>query len=292
MKSSHNLNPPNKVQSWMPTDFIHNLLNNATREENDTGEPRPLFEKNKPAPIADRQSGGMLQAELSRGLESWMPSEFNIPKPEKTALAWQPVVRYNAAVSAAEVSTQMINDARRQADEILRQAEMQANSIREQAYQDGWNNSVQETQKNIETTGSLIKETIAWRDSLYSLSEPMVLDLVRSIAQKLFGEGFLLDPEILQANFNRILENARSLGNLRIYVNPEDSVLLGPYWRELQESISSHKVEIIPSNSISRGGCYINGQWGSADGRIETQLKSIIDTLTPEEENQGVEEKS
>jgi flagellar assembly protein FliH len=291
MKSSRNLNPPNTVQSWMPTDFIHNLLNLATREENDTGEPRPLFEKNSPTPIADRQSGGMLQAELSRGLESWMPAELNIPRPEKTALAWQPVIRYNAAVSAAEVSTQMINDARRQADEIIRQAEMQANSIREQAYQDGWNNSVQETQKNIETTESLIQETIAWRDSLYSLSEPMVLDLVRSIAQKLFGEGFLLDPEILQANFNRILENARSLGNLRIYVNPEDSALLGPYWRELQESITSHKVEIIPSNSISRGGCYINGQWGSADGRIETQLKSIIDTLTPEEESLKVEEK-
>jgi flagellar assembly protein FliH len=292
MKSSRNLNPPDKVQSWMPTDFIHNLLNLAAPEGNAAGEPRPLFEKNTPTPITDRQSGGLLQAGLSAGLESWTPTEFNIPKPEKTAQAWQPVIRYNAAVSAAEVSTQMINDARRQADEILRQAEIQANSVREQAYQDGWNNSMQETQKNIETTQSLIQEAISWRDSLYTLSEPMVLDLVRSIAQKLFGDGFVVDSEILQATFNRILENARSLGNLRIYVNPEDSALLGPYWRELQESITSHKVEIIPSNSISRGGCYINGQWGSTDGRIESQLKNIIDTLAPEEELQEAEEKS
>jgi len=73
------------------------------------------------------------------------------------------------------------------------------------------------------------------------------------------------------------------LGNLRIYVNPEDAGLLGPYWRELQESITTHKIEVVPSSSIARGGCYVNGQWGSADGRIETQLKAIIDTLEPEE---------
>jgi flagellar biosynthesis/type III secretory pathway protein FliH len=89
-----------------------------------------------------------------------------------------------------------------------------------------------------------------------------------------------LESETLQQNYNRVLENARSMGDITIYMNPEDALALGPYWREYQVSISGREVQIIPSESIRRGGCFVDGKWGSVDARIETQLKSIMDTLS------------
>lgn len=282
MKSSANLHPSEKAQRWIPTDFVQKLLDpDLQPPAAETSEPAPLFEDLAAQPVS---TGAYINRENARDIDAWLPTEFNLPRSEKQSQSWTPAMRYNTAATAAEVATQILNDARRQAEEMVRLAETEANSIREQAYQDGMTSAVGEMHQNIETTRVMIEETARWRDELMEQSEPIVLDIIRTIAQKLFGEGFVLDQPALQETFNRILENARSLGNLRIYVNPEDALLLGPYWRELQESITTHKVEIIPSQSISRGGCYVNGQWGSADGRIETQLRAIMETLVPEKE--------
>jgi flagellar assembly protein FliH len=284
MKSSRSLNPPQQVQSWLPTDFLKNLAQLGSTESETTGEAKPLFTPAKPGLISDHSTGSLLKAEAGSEVTPWMPADFSQSRPEKQAQTFQPVIRYNTAANAAEVATQIILDARKQADEFMHLAELQAKSLHEQAYQQGLQEAMDEIHYQIDTSKKLVEETIHWRDEMMAQSEPMVLDLIRAIAQKMFGEGFVLDSATLQSTFNNILENARSLGNLRIYVNPEDSLLLGPYWRELQESITAHKVEVIPSNSISRGGCYVNGQWGSADGRIETQLKAIMDTLVPDQD--------
>jgi flagellar assembly protein FliH len=284
MKSSRSLNPPQQVQSWLPTDFMKNLAHLGAVESEPSGEAKPLFSPAKPGLISDHSNGSLLKAEAGPDVALWMPTEFSQPRPEKPAQTFQPVIRYNTAANATEVATQIILDAKKQAEEFMRLAELQAKSLHEQAYQQGLQEGMDEIHFQIDASKKLVEETIHWRDEMMAQSEPMVLDFIRAISQKLFGEGFVLDPAMLQATFNNILENARSLGNLRIYVNPEDSLLLGPYWRELQESITAHKVEVIPSSSISRGGCYVNGQWGSADGRIETQLKAIMDTLVPDQD--------
>lgn len=282
MKSSANLHPSEKAQRWVPTDFAQKILDpDMPLPAAETGEPKPLFEELTAQPVT---TGSYINRDNARDIDAWMPTEFNMPLPERQSQSWTPAMRYNTAATAAEVATQILNDARRQAEEMVRLAEAEANTIREQAYQEGKNAAVEEMHQHIETTRVMIEETARWRDELMEQSEPIVLDIIRTIAQKLFGEGFALDQASLQETFNRILENARSLGNLRIYVNPDDALQLGPYWRELQESITTHKVEVIPSQSISRGGCYVNGQWGSADGRIETQLRAIMDTLVPEKD--------
>lgn len=285
MKLSRNLNPEGIVQNWLPTDLAQDLMELATGQKSGSGEASPLFGAPPPTINGEKSSGGVLKGDLDVQSAPWEPGHFGQDRLAKETSAWQPAVRYHTAANAADLATQLITDARRQADDIIRQAEQQAKSIQEQAYQDGWNTSMGELQGHFATAKSLVQETIAWRDELMSQSEPIILELVRNVAQKLFGEGFVLDSETLQSTFTRVLENARSLGNLRVYVNPDDATLLGPYWREYQESISSHQIEVIPSSSISRGGCYVNGQWGSADGRIETQLKALMETLTPQDEN-------
>jgi flagellar biosynthesis/type III secretory pathway protein FliH len=45
-----------------------------------------------------------------------------------------------------------------------------------------------------------------------------------------------------------------------------------------------NKVEIASNDSIKQGGCYIQGEWGTADALVETQLAAILDQFSEVED--------
>jgi flagellar assembly protein FliH len=287
MKSSPNLSPAGKnPQKWMPVDFLQNNSesNLGIAQENSGKQPVPLFAKLVQTNEKSSSVTRVIKESQNIVTSNWQPGEISSTVPAVSDLkpGWQPSLKFATTTAPHDISKELISTARREAEEIISTAQKTAKGIQEQAYQDGWNGAMGEIKSHMDTASTLVNQLSEWRENMMSQSEQMILNLVCHIAQKMFGEGYVLDSETLQATFNKILENARSLGNLRIYVHPEDASNLGPYWRELQESITSHTVEVVPSGSISRGGCYVNGQWGSADGRIETQLKTILDTIDSE----------
>lgn len=286
MKSSPKLDQNNlNTREWTPVELMQVSRDISGSASDDApGKPVSLF--NSPADCGKNLKSRLIKAGEKTSLSSWKPGDLSHPIEtitcEKTA--WQPSIKFATATAPQDISRELISKAQKEAETILKNAQNEAKGIQEQAYQDGWNGAMGEIKNHMDTASTLVQEISSWRENLIAQSEQIILELVRSISQKLFGEGFELDRETLQLTFNKILENTRSLGNLRVYVNPDDASSLGPYWREFQESITSHTIEIVPTNSIARGGCYVNGQWGSADGRIETQLKAILDTLDGEAE--------
>jgi flagellar biosynthesis/type III secretory pathway protein FliH len=287
MKSSPNLRPSeNKAQIWTPVDFLQNNhgTNPDTDQETNGKQPVALFDKLVHINGNSDSVTRVIKEAQNIVTRNWQPGNITsvIPAASELKPGWQPSLKFATTTAPHDISREIISDARREAEEIIISAQKTAKGIQEQAYQDGWNSAMCEIKSHMDTASTLVQQISDWRDNLMSQSEQMILNLVCNIAQKMFGEGYILDSETLQATFNKVLENARSLGNLRIYVHPEDASNLGPYWRELQESITTHTIEIVPSGSIARGGCYVNGQWGSADGRIETQLKVILDTIDSE----------
>jgi len=131
----------------------------------------------------------------------------------------------------------------------------------------------------VETSQNIILQLQDWKDEMEQASEATILEMVKEIARTLFGHGFALEQEALQQAFHHVLENARSLGDLRIYVNPEDARNLDAYWREFQTNFTGHQVQILSTDAITRGGCFVQGEMGSVDARIETQMAAIMDTL-------------
>lgn len=45
-----------------------------------------------------------------------------------------------------------------------------------------------------------------------------------------------------------------------------------------------NKVEIASNESIKQGGCYIQGEWGTADALVETQLAAILNQFSEVEQ--------
>jgi flagellar biosynthesis/type III secretory pathway protein FliH len=92
----------------------------------------------------------------------------------------------------------------------------------------------------------------------------------------MFGDGVKLDEMALQMNLNRVLENAKSLGNVRIFLNPSDAIRLDPSWKDYQGMLTGNKVIIVPSEGIKPGGCFVQGETGSIDARVEAQMTNAL----------------
>lgn len=205
------------------------------------------------------------------GVNSWREDSEELKSAQEQAVTLLQETKAQAEAIIAQV--------RDQADEIVRTAQRQADEIKARAKADGLKAADAETKDLLCTANTIVEEVNAWRDDVFSKSEMMVLRLVIEIAQSIFGDGLPLDPETLGQAFERSLAEAKTLGDLRVYVHPEDAVALGPHWAQRRTSLSGQKIELVPSDIIKRGGCFVEGQYGSVDARVETQFQMAQDTL-------------
>ena len=163
--------------------------------------------------------------------------------------------------------------------DMLNEAESQAAEITRQAYTEGVAAANAETDTLLQTAREIVEEVQAWKEATLNQGEVMMLRLIIEIAQTIFGDGLPLDPEMLGQTFSRALTQAKTLGDLRIYVHPEDAIAISPHWTRMQAAFGGQRIELIPSEIIKRGGCFIDGQFGSVDARVETQIEIAKDSL-------------
>jgi antitoxin component of RelBE/YafQ-DinJ toxin-antitoxin module len=95
----------------------------------------------------------------------------------------------------------------------------------------------------------------------------------------MFGQGMVLPEETLKDVFNRAVAEAKPLGDLRIYANSEDVASLGDLWERQQSSLLGIKIELVSQDSIQRGGCIIEGDFGSLDARVDIKLSHILEKI-------------
>ncbi len=294
MKSSNNLihvsDNHHELIAWAPAEF-ENL--GANGEELIRINAATLFGLKTTDGKAVQQTGGkrLYKAEqLGVVPQAWTPQDMganhvatkmDIPRP------WEPFVeKENPQIKVRTI----IEQAEIQASEILQQAELNAEQVRKEAHDSGVEEARSEMRESLQAASSVIQVARDWRSDMMNQSEPMVMDLIKKMAQKMFGNGVALDGETLQRHFADVLESARALGDLRIYMHPLDAQALGHDWREYQASAMGTKVEIISNESIRRGGCYIQGEWGTADALVETQLTAILDQFSEVEQPERREE--
>ena len=188
-------------------------------------------------------------------------------------------IRQRALEEANQEAERIITQAQEQATEIIQVARNEAADITHKAYLEGKISANSETLEMITMAQKIVSEVQLWKEKMLVQSEAMVVELIQNIAQKLFGEGVVLEEGILRKAFEHCLKQAKSLGDLRIRIHPEDLAMLSPVWAEQQSALRGQRLELVPDEDIERGGCYIDGQYGSLDARVRTQLRLITDTL-------------
>lgn len=194
-----------------------------------------------------------------------------------------PPDKYQEKIDEAKrIADEIIAQAERNAAEIILQTQKNAELEMAEAYRQGWERAKAETQSILQGAGAITEEVYQWRDNILAASEKEVLTMVKDIAVAVFGSGVELDDAGLQANFNRVLENTKTLGEIKILVNSQDAAVLDPSWCEIQSTTYGNKIQIVPCEEITRGGCYIQGTYGTVDARVETGLSSVFEKLDEE----------
>ncbi|MBI5943510.1 MAG: hypothetical protein HY864_04015 [Chloroflexi bacterium] len=186
-----------------------------------------------------------------------------------------PMILERARIQAEEI----ILAAQSEADNVLLQAQSEIEDQKKEGYQQGQNAARLEMEDALKTVRSMIDEVDGWKAALMAQGEQILVEMLKEISRKMFGDGVELDKNALQANLNRIMESAHGLGSLNIFLNPKDARMLDSAWVDQQMLITGGQAKIIPSGNITRGGCYVKGNMGTVDGRVETQLDAFLKTF-------------
>jgi flagellar biosynthesis/type III secretory pathway protein FliH len=278
--------PTSKILDAFPQKMDEALLAPIGSEDN-SGDPLGLVQDKQPVP--NGQQGVSKADSVSKRVEQWIPADLSQDYQETGAIKspdWSVMRRKleqelheKAERMAQERAKDLLGQARQQSDEIVRQAKVAAEKITIQARQDGLLAGKKEVAGLLSTASQIVEEVKNWRERTLAQSETMVLDLIHDITIKLFGNGFELDAEVLGRCFERSLAEAKSLGALRVRAHPDDVAALGSLWASQQTSLTGQSIELVPNRDIQRGGCHIEGDFGSVDARVDTQLGLILDTF-------------
>ncbi len=174
---------------------------------------------------------------------------------------------------------EIILAAQAEADNVLLQAQSEIDEQKKEGYQQGRNEAHVELEDALKATQTMVKEVGEWKTALLAQGEQILVEMLKEMSRKMFGEGVELNKNVLQANLSRIMESANGLGSLNIFLNPKDARMLDSSWVDQYLLITGGQAKIIPSDNITRGGCYVKGSMGTVDGRVETQLEAFLKSL-------------
>ena len=161
--------------------------------------------------------------------------------------------------------------AQAEAAEIHHQAELDAEKVKEHAYQVGY-----EDGRN--TAGAELAEVVS-RASLRlqqieTQAEPQLKELALTIARKILGKELRSHPEaVVDIVKQALADKARQRREIFLRVNPEDLRYIREHKAELLEVLSRAKeIGIREDPDVQRHGVVIETDAGIIDAQLDTQL--------------------
>jgi flagellar assembly protein FliH len=201
-----------------------------------------------------------------------------------------------------------IEQAREQARQILAEARAEAREIRDSASAQGKDEGLRagfEAASNLIETraGELAHQGIqeqlrtvlpAFREAARALAierdrwlsawEGAAVGLSAAIAGRILRRELAADPAVSAAVLREALELAAGTPIVSVRLNPDDVAGLGDCAAQSTAALAGlAQAQIVPDDSISRGGCLIETRHGVIDARIETQLERISRELVDDE---------
>ncbi len=164
---------------------------------------------------------------------------------------------------------------------LISRAKEEANSIREAAAKEGYQDGLKDAKADIERIRDSIDVFFNAKQEVYESIAPDVLEISLDIAKKIIKKEMHENPEILLENIKDILSGlSKEETKIMLKVNPTQVAMLK---QEVPEAVSAAgleaKVIIIPDENIMEGGCMMTTTNGVTDATIESQLAIISEVL-------------
>ena len=114
---------------------------------------------------------------------------------------------------------------------------------------------------------------------LYRQAEQEVLKLACAIGSKIVRHEVQVDKDVVATMVRLCLEKVSRAASARIRLNPEDFRHLSSLQADGQDLGFGSGVALVEDESIEIGGCMVETEIGNADGRIDSQLREVSDTM-------------
>ncbi|MGZ8519083.1 MAG: FliH/SctL family protein [Candidatus Binatia bacterium] len=175
----------------------------------------------------------------------------------------------------------ILQSAQEQAVEIIAQANVQADQLRQQASCDnaaaGREQALQDLMPSLVAFANAGQSLLVFEEQLISRCAPQIVDLALQIAAKVIAKAVDADAEIVASVLERAEREALDAKQLRIWLNPTDHQLLAELRPDLVKIGNDGKrtIEVFASAEIARGGCRLETESGIVEATLPTQIDEI-----------------
>lgn len=221
------------------------------------------------------------------------------PRPQAAAPLSAPIGSATEMMPQAPIGPaldqQILEDAKRRAEAILRQAQMDAKKMAEeskifcqnafaeseregykQGQQRGYQDALRETTELVLGARTMYAHTLGARERLLRSLQPEVARLAMKIADRVTATAAAANPEIVANQVLEALERVKDREQIRVHVAPDD-LDQARQRREVFEKMleGAKSFDIVSDPKVDRGGCVIETNLGNVDARIQTQLGAL-----------------
>lgn len=177
---------------------------------------------------------------------------------------------------------------RKEAEDILKQAQEKANLLEREAYENGFaqgeKDGIELGEKKVlkvtENIENFFIEMSQLKKEIIKQYEKGILDLIFAIAEKIVHRKIESDEGIVKDIVLKAFELASEKSKIMLRVNPEDFDYIERLKPEFFSKFKELKSIMVTSDpSITRGGCFLETPYGDLDATVETQLEKIYQSL-------------
>lgn len=164
---------------------------------------------------------------------------------------------------------------------LISRAREEAQSIRESASKEGYQEGLEQAKADIQEVKNAITSFLGAKQAVFDYIAPDILEISVDIAQKIIKKELQQDPNVILDNILALLKGlSKEETKITLRVNPAQvSLLKSETPNLLNEAGLDAKILIVPDETIMEGGCVVTTNNGVIDATIETQLAVISEAL-------------
>ncbi len=177
-----------------------------------------------------------------------------------------------------------IKDAEEEAEKIKNKAMDETDVIQDNAAKEGYNKGKEEgfeagnkwAKSAIRKLNTILSTVAREQTSLVRDAQEQISEIVIVMARKMINTMIEIQNRVVYDNIVSVLKNLKGRAEIVIKVNGEDLSQTTKHKREFLQMIEGiEKIKISEDNTVDKGGCIIETEYGEIDSRISTQMSKI-----------------
>lgn len=191
-----------------------------------------------------------------------------------------------------EIGSEIIAKAQCQANQLVIDANLDSEKIKQQAQELGFAQGYEDGRKKADLEiKALMENAVCEAQTILTVAKQEAEDIVQSsqeaimkvsfaIAEKILAQEIEKNEEIILPIITAALQELREQDQITVLVSPDDYETVAQSKKDLHMFIGGEKViNITPDSALIRGNCFVETVNGKLDARIDAQLAILKKTL-------------